>query len=71
MYICLSKTQPVQSPQFAIGQLKGSGSRLLRQEVSNLKSGLPTLWPRLYYVDSVEKLNEYTVRKYIQNQKNK
>ncbi len=37
------KIQPIQSSQLAIGQLKGSGSRLLRQEFSSLKSRLSTL----------------------------
>ncbi len=64
-------TKPIYSPQFFIGQLKGYTSRILRQEFSSLRSGLPTLWTRSYYVDSVGKLNEYTIRKYIQNQKNK
>ncbi len=35
------KTQPIQSSQFVIGQLKGSGNRLLRQEFSSLKSREP------------------------------
>ncbi len=65
------KTQPIHSPQFAIGQLKGYTGRLLRQEFSSLKSRLPTLWTRSYYVDSVRKLNEYTTKQYVQNQTNK
>ncbi len=40
------KTQPTQSSQFAIGQLKGYTGRLLRQAFSSLKSRLPTLWIR-------------------------
>ncbi|MDO8886408.1 IS200/IS605 family transposase [Candidatus Oleimmundimicrobium sp.] len=63
------KTKPIHPPQFVVGQLKGYTSRILRQEFPKLKSRLPTLWTRSYYVDSVGKLNEYTIRKYIEEQK--
>ena len=65
------RSKPIHSPQFVVGQLKGYTSRILRQEFSSLKSRLPTLWTRSYYVDSVGKLNEYTIRKYIQEQDKK
>lgn len=65
------RTKPIHSPQFVVGQLKGYTSRILRKEFPKLKSRLPTLWTRSYYIDSVGKLNEYTIRKYIQDQKNK
>lgn len=65
------RTQPIHSPQFVVGQLKGYTSRILRKEFPKLKSRLPTLWTRSYYIDSVGKLNEYTIRKYVQEQKNK
>ena len=57
------KTKPIHAPQFVVGQIKGYSSRILRQEFSSLRSRLPTLWTRSYYVDSVGKLNEYTIRK--------
>lgn len=65
------RTKPIHSPQFVIGQLKGYTSRILRIEFPKLKSRLPTLWTRSYYIDSVGKLNEHTIRKYVQEQKNK
>ena len=65
------RTKPIHSPQFVVGQLKGYTSRILRQEFPKLKSRLPTLWTRSYYIDSIGKLNEYTIRKYVQDQKNK
>ncbi|MBU4293440.1 MAG: IS200/IS605 family transposase [Actinobacteria bacterium] len=65
------KTKPIYAPQFVVGQLKGYTSRLLRQEFGSLRSRLPTLWTRSYYVDSIGKLNEYTIRKYIEEQKGK
>lgn len=62
------KTKPIYSPQFIVGQLKGYTSRILRFEFSQLRTRIPTLWTRSYYADSVGKLNEYTIRKYIQEQ---
>src|SRR5207249_2302971 len=63
--------KPIHSPQYLVGQLKGYSSRILRQEFLKLRSRLPTLWTRSYYIDSVGRLNEYTIKKYVQNQKNK
>lgn len=65
------KTLPIHSPQFIVGQLKGHSSRILRKEFSTLRTRIPTLWTRSYYADSVGKLNEYTIRKYIQEQDKK
>ncbi len=62
------RSMPIHSPQFVVGQIKGYTSRVLRKEYSTLRTRIPTLWTRSYYVDSVGKLNEYTVRKYIQEQ---
>ena len=62
------RTQPIHSPQFVVGQLKGYSSRILRKEFSTLRTRIPTLWTRSYYVDSVGKLNEHAIRKYIQEQ---
>ena len=65
------RTKPIYAPQFVIGQFKGYTSRILRQEFSSLKSRLPTLWTRSYYVDSVGRLNEHTIKRYIQEQDKK
>ena len=65
------RTKPIHQPQFVVGQIKGYTSRVLRKEFPKLKSRLPTLWTRSYYVDSIGKLNEYTIRKYIEEQKGK
>ena len=65
------KTLPIHPPQFVVGQLKGYTSRILRKEFPSLRSRLPTLWTRSYYVDSVGKLNKYSIRKYIQEQDKK
>lgn len=59
---------PILSVQFIVNQIKGYSSRMLRKEFPKVKSRLPSLWTRSYYVDSVGTLNEYTIRKYINEQ---
>lgn len=54
-----------------VNRLKGSSSRILRQEFKTLKSRLPTLWSRSYYAGTVGHVSEKTVRKYIDSQKGK
>lgn len=65
------KSNPVDSPHFIVQQLKGYTSSFLRKEFKELKSKLPSLWTRSYYVESVGCISEDTVKKYIDNQKNK
>ena len=67
----LVKASPVDSPHFIVQQLKGYTSRILRAEFSHLRSRLPTLWTRSYYIESVGHISEDTVRRYIEDQKNK
>jgi putative transposase len=50
-------------------QFKGFSSRILREEFPFLKSRLPALWSRSYYIGSVGHVSEATVKKYIANQK--
>ena len=52
-----------------VNRLKGASSRILRGEFPHLKSRLPTLWSRSYYVGTVGHVSEATVKKYIENQK--
>jgi putative transposase len=51
-------------------ELKGDSSVKLRKEFPKLKSRLPTLWTRSYFVESVGHISEDTMKKYIENQKN-
>jgi len=64
-----AKSSPVDSPHFIVQQFKGYTSRILRKEFVFLKSRLPTLWTRSYYVQSVGHISEETIRKYIDGQK--
>ncbi len=65
------KSPPIHAPHFIVGQLKGYSSRMLRSEFPKLKSRLPTLWTRSYYVESVGHISQETVKRYIDDQKGK
>jgi putative transposase len=60
---------PSLEPQYIVNQLKGYTSRILRQEHKWLRSRLPTLWTRSYYIGSVGTVSASTVEKFIENQK--
>lgn len=63
------KCKPTLAVHHVINQLKGYTSVILRREFPKLKSRLPTLWTRSYYVESVGHISEETIRKYIEDQK--
>ena len=65
------KAPPTHPPHYLVQQFKGYTSRMLRQEFPGLKSRLPTLWTRSYYCESVGHLSEATVKRYLEEQKNK
>ncbi len=65
------KTKPTIAPHFLIQQLKGMTSRILRLEFKHLKTKLPNMWTRSYYIESVGHISQNTIEKYIQEQKNK
>ena len=44
--------KPSYEPQFIVNQLKGYTSRILRGRHQWLRSRLPTLWTRSYYIGS-------------------
>lgn len=63
--------QPTEAIQHIVNQLKGYSSHVLRSEYATLRSRLPTLWSRSYYVGTVGYVSEAAVRKYIEGQKGK
>ena len=65
------KSEPTASPHWIVQQIKGYTSRIMRDEFKELKSKLPTLWTRSYFCESVGHISEDTVKKYIQEQKDK
>ena len=60
---------PTDAPQYLANQFKGYTSRVLREEFSGLKSRLPSLWSRSYYVGSAGHVSADTIQKYIEQQK--
>jgi len=63
------KASPVASPHWIVQQLKGYTSHELRKEFKPLRTRLPTLWTRSYYVESCGHISEDTVKRYIEEQK--
>ena len=60
---------PTEAPQHLANQFKGYTSRVLRQRFAHLRSRLPSLWSRSYYVGSAGAVTEETVKRYIAEQK--
>ncbi|SMC28368.1 putative transposase [Desulfacinum hydrothermale DSM 13146] len=60
-------------PDLAISQivyrLKGASARQLRKEFPHLKSRLPSLWTRSYYVGTAGNVSAATIQRYIDAQK--
>jgi putative transposase len=63
------ESDPGMAPTKLAAQFKGYTSRVLRQEFRHLRSQLPSLWSRSYYIGSVGHVSEATVRRYIEHQK--
>src|SRR5215475_5492967 len=60
---------PTDAPQYLANQFKGYTSRVLREEFPAVKSRLPSLWSRSYYVGSAGHISADTIQKYIEQQK--
>lgn len=54
-----------------VSQIKSYTAFKLREEFVELKSRLPCMWTRSYYVGTVGHVAEETIKNYIINQKNK
>lgn len=63
------KATPSDSPAHVVSQLKGYTSFKLREEFKWLRSRLPTLWTRSYYVETIGHISEETILRYIEDQK--
>jgi putative transposase len=59
---------PKDSPSYVANELKGHTSGLLRPEYRSLRSRLPTLWSRSFFVATVGAVSAATVRRYIDSQ---
>lgn len=62
-------------PRIAIHQViktfKGATSHILREEFPSLKTRIPSLWTRSYFLCIVGPINGETIIRYIEEQKNK
>ncbi|MEV4012282.1 IS200/IS605 family transposase [Nonomuraea angiospora] len=67
VHLCV-KSHPKDSPSYVANQFKGLTSRVLRQEFPHLKSRLPTLWSRSYFVATAGTVSAETVQRYIETQ---
>lgn len=59
------------SPSHIANQFKGFTSHALRAEFRHLRSTLPTLWSKSYFVASIGQVSEDTIREYIDEQTTK
>lgn len=62
------KTRPVDSPAYVANQFKGYTSRMLRAEFPGVRTRLPTLWSRSFFVATVGAVSATTVQRYIDTQ---
>ena|SRR5262252_7470997 len=62
------ESDPTRAPASIAAQFKGYTSRVLRQEFPSLRSRLPTLWSRSYFISTVGHVSESTVKRYIETQ---
>ena len=65
------QANPQLSPNKIIGQIKGYTSRKLREEFKELRTRLPTLWTRSYFVSTHRHVSDSVIQKYIEEQKGK
>ncbi len=63
------KAPPTHAPQHIANQIKGYTSHELREKFPALKSRLPSMWSRSYYVGSAGAVSTATIQKYIERQK--
>ena len=68
VHLCV-ESDPGIAPAKLAAQFKGSTSRILRQEFRHLRTQLPSLWSRSYYIGSIGHVSKATVRRYIEHQK--
>ena len=68
VHLCVG-SDPTRAPAHLAAQFKGFTSHVLRREFPHLRSRLPTLWSRSYYIATVGTVSEAMIRRYIEAQK--
>lgn len=69
VHLFVKASSPQLAPNRIIGAVKGYTSRLMRQEFPELRSKLPTLWTRSYFVSTHGHISDDMIQKYIEEQK--
>jgi len=59
---------PTVAPYQIMHRIKGATSHFLREHFPKLRSRLPSLWTRAYYVGTAGNVSSETIRKYIEAQ---
>jgi putative transposase len=62
------ESDPTRAPAHLAAQFKGYTSHVLRREFPSLRSRLPTLWSRSYFIASIGHVSEATIKRYIETQ---
>jgi putative transposase len=62
---------PTLAPRQIMHRLKGFTAHELRKEFPELRSRLPNLWTRSYYVGTAGHVSAETIQRYIESQKGK
>ena len=62
------KTNPRTAPNMFVGLVKGYTSHELRNEFPELRSRLPTLWTRSYFVSTHGHVSDAMIARYIEEQ---
>lgn len=65
------ESDPRWCPAEIVHRLKGFTSHEIRREFPQMRSRLPTLWSRSYFIATVGSITDAAVRKYIDGQKGK
>jgi putative transposase len=60
---------PTIAPNKIIAGIKGYTSKILRRKFPELRSRLPTLWTRSYFVSTHGHVSSETIKKYVEEQK--
>ena len=60
---------PTEAVGVMIGKIKGMTAKVLREEFPHLKSRLPNLWTRSYFVASTGGVTLEALKQYVENQK--
>ena len=63
------KADPTVAPNNIIARIKGRSSRILRNEFPTLRSRLPTLWTRSYFVSTHGCVSSEAIKRYVEEEK--